>query len=153
MPVTGDTIVTLADGSRSSVCHIQPGMKLANGFKIVTIVVQRFTGWLYIIQPHFITTGTTLIGDDRQVAKNIATKRIYATADVYDFTFDEHHQPVYTYETHPQFWSCMLSGDAVNQMIYLPAQTEHDPDSKVYHRKWDAETKAWHHELANYQLS
>ena len=147
MPVTGDTIVTLVDGSRSSVCHLQPGMTLSNGFNIVTIAVRRFTGWLYIIEPHFITTGTTLIGNDKQLAKHIATKRVYATADVYDFAFDEQHRPVYTYETHPLFWSSMLSDDAVNEIIYLPDETEHDPDSKVYHRIWDAEGKVWRHEL------
>ena len=35
----------------------------------------------------------------------------------------------------------------------VPDETEHDPDSKVYHRIWDAEAKVWRHELANYQLS
>jgi hypothetical protein len=105
-------------------------MILSNGFEIITITVCRYTGWLYIIEPHFITTGTTLIGDDKQAAKNIATKRIYATADVYDFAFDEQHQ-----------------------IIHLPDEIEYDPDSKVFHRIWDADNKVWCHELANYQLS
>ena len=79
MPVTGDTIVTLADGSRTAVCYLEPGMVLATGSKIRTITVRRFTGWLYTVctgiespsqcnatgvsgavGPHFITTGTTL---------------------------------------------------------------------------------------------
>ena len=149
MPVTGDTIVKLADGSRIMVCHLQPEMTLDNDVKIVTITVQRFTGWLYTVGPHFITTGTTLIDDNKQMSKNIATKRIYTTTNIYDFVFDGWVGQMYPYGSTRGFWCDIATSfnSAQFQTIQLPDEIEHDPDSKVYRRIWDAESKTWQHEL------
>ena len=147
MPVTGDTIVKLADGSRTMVCHLQPGMVLSNDFKIETITVQRFTGWLYTVGPHFITTGMTRIGSDRELAKTIATKRIYTTANIYDFAFNESQRPIYPYCGVTPFWSNMSVISFPFQTIQLPDETEYDPDSKIYRRIWNDESKTWQHEL------
>lgn len=151
MPVTGDTIVTLADGSRSQLCHILPGMVLFGGADVLTITVSQFTGWLYTISPHFIATSDTLISENRQIAKIIATKRHYATTDVYDFAFGPYSMGIFT-TNNQQFWSVELD-DTPMQILRMPKLIEFDPDSKVYHRIWDADAKVWRHELANYSLS
>lgn len=154
MPVTGDTIVTLADGSRCQVCHILPGMVLFGGADVLTITVSQFTGWLYTISPHFIATSDTLISEDRQLAKTIATKRHYATTDVYDFAFGPYSMSIFT-TNNQQFWSVefSVSGIPPMEILRLPDVTEVDPESKVYHRIWDADAKVWRHELANYSIS
>ena len=149
MPVTGDTIVLLADCSRCQVCHIQPGMVLLSGTVVRTIIVSQFTGWLYTISPHFIATGDTIIGENKQVAKTVTTKRHYATTDVYDFAFSIYSVPIITTNNHA-FWSDVCSAiDNIQQMqiLRMPELIEFDPDSKVYHRIWDAEAKVWRHEL------
>lgn len=169
MPVTGDTIVKLADGSRTMVYHLQPGMILSNDDKIVTITVQRFTGWLYTVGSHFITTGTTLIGDNKQMAKTIATKRIYTTnTNIYDFLFEKSVLPVYAIDSvctglqaqrnttdlnlsvigiEPSFWSNIKFAAIPFQTIQLLDETEYEHDSKVYRRFWNAKTKIWQLEL------
>lgn len=153
MPVTGDTIVTLADGSRSAVCYLQPEMKLAYGSIIQTITVQRFTGWLYIVDPNFITTGATLIGANKQMAKDIAAKRIYVTnTNIYDFVWDQYSRNIFTCGSNQTFWSDITLLMAQKIIDHLPDLHERDPDSKVYHRNWDAESKSWQYDLAAYTL-
>jgi hypothetical protein len=156
MPVTGDTIVTLADGSRTAVCDLQPGMELAYGSSIRTITVQRFTGWLYMVEPHFITTGSTRIGANKQMAKDIATKRIYVTdTNIYDFIWDLYPRNIFTCDTNntQSFWSDMTFSMAQKKIEHLPDIKEVDPASKVYHRTWDADSKTWTYELADYTLN
>ncbi len=156
MPVTGDTIVTLADGSRTAVCDLQPGMELAYGLTIRTITVSRFTGWIYIIEPHFITTGMTRIGDNKQMAKDIAQKRIYVTnTNIYDLKWDLYPRNIFTCDKNinQTFWSAIYVGVMAPKIItQIPDLIETDTDSKVYHRIWDADSKIWIYELADYTL-
>lgn len=159
MPVTGDTIVILPDGSGCQVCHVLPGMVLYGGAVVRTITVSQFTGWLYTISPHFIATGDTLVAndsnwpiysEDTKNAKTIASKRHYATTDVYDFAFGSCSIDIFT-DNYNAFWSVKLD-NAPMQILRMPSITENEPDSNVYHRIWDAEAKVWRHELANYSL-